>query len=102
MPGIPSAAADTIAKKRAEILAEDRLRTLCRLHGFKFPEKEMRMQATQAEEVKPSYRFPSIQDEYQLGIATATREEIEELVGAPLAEAEPTPEAGQQPMKAPR
>ena len=72
MPGIPSAAADTIVAKQAEILAEDRLRVLCCLHGFKFPEKEMRVEAPQEEEDEPSYRFPSVQDEYQMGIATAT------------------------------
>ena len=55
MPSIPSAAADTIAAKSAEILAEDRLRVLCRLHGFKFPEKEMRMEAPREEEDEPSY-----------------------------------------------
>ena len=44
MPGIPSSSADVIAAKRAEILAEDRLRELCKQHGYKFPEKEMRVQ----------------------------------------------------------
>ena len=38
MPGLPSASVDVIATKRAELLAEDRLRELCRRHGFKFPE----------------------------------------------------------------
>ena len=38
MPGLPSASADVIATKRAELLAEDHLRELCRRHGFKFPE----------------------------------------------------------------
>ena len=38
MPGLPSASADVIAAKRAELLAEDCLRELCRRHGFKFPE----------------------------------------------------------------
>ena len=38
MPGLPSASADIIATKRAELLAEDHLRELCRRHGFKFPE----------------------------------------------------------------
>ena len=37
MPGLPSASADVIAEKRAELLAKDRLRELCRRHGFKFP-----------------------------------------------------------------
>ena len=41
MPGLPSASADVIAEKRAELLAEDRLRELCRRHGFKFPEREI-------------------------------------------------------------
>ena len=39
MLGLPSASADVIAAKRAELLAEDRLRELCRRHGFKFPEQ---------------------------------------------------------------
>ena len=47
MPGLPSASVDVIAEKRAELLAEDRLRELCRRHGFKFPEREMRMEAAQ-------------------------------------------------------
>ena len=69
MPGLPAASADAIAAKRAEILAEDRLRELCRLHGYKFPEKEMRVEApTAAEEEGPSYRFPSLQDEHQMGL----------------------------------
>ena len=44
MPGLPSASADVIAAKRAELLAEDCLRELCRRHGFKFPEREMRVE----------------------------------------------------------
>ena len=36
MPGLPSASADVIAAKRAELLAEDHLSELCRRHGFKF------------------------------------------------------------------
>ena len=102
MPGIPSMAADTIVAKRAEILAEDRLRVLCHRHDFKFPEKEMRVEAPQAEAVEPSYRFPSIQDKYQMGIATASKEEIEELVGTALIEEEPASEAEQRPPRAPR
>ena len=47
MPGLPSASADVIAAKRAELLAEDRLRELCRRHGFKFPEQEMRVKVPQ-------------------------------------------------------
>ena len=103
MPGLPAASADMIAAKRAQILAEDRLRELCRLHGYKFPEKEMRMEAPrQEEEAEPSYRFPSIQDEYRMGLATATREEIQELVGEPFMETEPAPEETPQVSKAPR
>ena len=102
MPGLPAASADAIAAKRAEILAEDRLRQLCREHGFKFPEKEMRVEAPQKEVgAKPSYSFPSVQDEYRLGIATATREEIEELVGEPMTEEE-VPQAEQGAAKAPK
>ena len=44
MPGLPSASVDVIAAKRAELLAEDRLRKLCQRHGFKFPEREMRVE----------------------------------------------------------
>ena len=44
MPGLPSDSADVIATKRAELLAEDRLRELCQRHGFKFPEREMRVE----------------------------------------------------------
>ena len=73
MPGLPAASADAIAAKRAEILAEDRLRELCHLHGYKFPEKEMRVEAPPEEgEAGPSYRFPSMQDEHRMGLATAT------------------------------
>ena len=41
MPGLPSASVDIITAKRAELLAKDRLRELCRRYGFKFPEREM-------------------------------------------------------------
>ena len=92
MPGLPSASADVIAEKRAELLAEDRLRELCRRHGFKFPEREMRMEAPREEEVEdPTYRFPSVQDEYQAGLTTTTEEEIGQLLGAELLEHEPVP-----------
>ena len=92
MPGLPSASADVIAEKRAELLAEDRLRELCRRHGFKFPEREMRMEAPREEAVKdPTYRFPSVQDEYQAGLTTTTEEEIGQLLGAELLEHEPVP-----------
>ena len=92
MPGLPSASADVIAEKRAELLAEDRLRELCRRHGFKFPEREMRMEAPREEVVEdPTYRFPSVQDEYQAGLTTTTEEEIGQLLGAELLEHEPVP-----------
>ena len=103
MPGLPAASADAIAAKRAEILAEDRLRVLCRKHGYKFPEKEMRVEAPhEEEEAEPSYRFPSVQDEYRMGLATASREEIEELVGETFLETGPDPEERQQVPKAPK
>ena len=103
MPGLPAASADAIAAKRDQISAEDRLRVLCRLHGFKFPEKEMRVEAPcQEQEAESSYRFPSVQDEYRMGLATATREEIEELVGEPFMETESAPDKKQQVPKAPK
>ena len=87
MPGLPSASADVIATKRAELLAEDHLRELCRRHGFKFPEREMRVEVLWEEEAEdPAYHFPSIQDEYHVGITTMTREEIEQMIGAELPE----------------
>ena len=89
MPGLPSTSADVIAAKRAELLAEDHLRELCRRHGFKFPEQEMRVEVPQEEEVEdPAYHFPSIQDEYHAGITTTTREEIEQMIGTELPEQE--------------
>ena len=92
MPVLPSASADVIAEKRAELLAEDRLRELCRRHWFKFPEREMRMEAPREEAAKdPTYRFPSVQDEYQAGLTTTTEEEIGQLLGAELLEHEPVP-----------
>ena len=92
MPGLPSASADVIAEKRAELLATDRLRELCRRHGFKFPEREMRMEAPREEAAEdPTYRFPSVQDEYQAGLTTTTEEEIGQLLGAELLEHEPVP-----------
>ena len=92
MPGLPSASADVIAEKRAELLAKDRLRELCRRHGFKFPEREMRMEAPREEAAEdPTYRFPSVQDEYQAGLTTTTEEEIGQLLGAELLEHEPVP-----------
>ena len=96
MPGLPSASADVIAAKRSELLAEDRLRELCRRHGFKFPEREMRVEAPQEEEVEdPAYRFPSIQDEYHAGIVMTTKEEIEQMMSTELPEQEQTPSTGQ-------
>ena len=96
MPGLPSASADVIAAKRAELLAEDRLRELCRRHGFKFPEREMRVEVPQEEEVEdPTCRFPGIKDECHVGIATAAREEIEWMVGSEIPEQEQTPSASQ-------
>ena len=96
MPGLPSASADIIATKRAELLAEDCLRELCWRYGFKFPEQEMRVEAPREEEVEdPAYRFPSIQDEYHTGIITMTREEIEQMIGAELPEQEQTPSTSQ-------
>ena len=92
MPGLPSASADVIAEKRAKLLAEDRLRELCQRHGFKFPEREMRMEAPREEAVEdPTYRFPSVQDEYHAGLTTTTEEEIGQLLGAELLEHEPVP-----------
>ena len=92
MLGLPSASANVIAEKRAELLAEDRLRELCRRHGFKFPEREMRMEAPREEVAEdPTYRFPSVQDEYQAGLTTTTEEEIGQLLGAELLEHEPVP-----------
>ena len=92
MPGLPSASADVIAEKRAELLAEDRLRELCRRHGFKFPEREMRMEAPREEAAgDPTYHFPSVQDECQAGLTTTTEEEIGQLLGAELLEHEPVP-----------
>ena len=103
MPGLPSASADVIAAKRAELLAEDRLRELCRRHGFKFPEREMRVEVQREEEVEdPAYRFPSIQDEYHAGITTTTREEIEQMIGAELPEQEQTPSTSQATDPRPR
>ena len=92
MPGLPSASANVIAEKRAELLAEDRLRELCKRHGFKFPEREMRMEAPREEAAEdPTYRFPSVQDEYQAGLTTTTEEEIGQLLGAELLEHRPVP-----------
>ena len=96
MPGLPSASADVIAAKRAELLAEDCLRELCQRHGFKFPEREMRVEVPREEEVEdPAYHFPSIQDEYHAGITTTTREEIEQMIGAELPEQEQAPSTSQ-------
>ena len=96
MPGLPSASADVITTKRAELLVEDHLRELCWRHGFKFPEREMGMEAPREEEVEdPAYHFPSIQDEYHVGIATATREEIEQMIGIEIPEQEQTPSTSQ-------
>ena len=92
MPGLPSASADVIAEKRAELLAEDRLRELCRRHRFKFPKREMRMEAPREEAAEdPTYCFPSVQDEYQAGLTTTTEEEIGQLLGAELLEHRPVP-----------
>ena len=48
------------------------------------------------EEVEdPTYRFPSIQDEYHMGITMATREEIEQMVGTKIPEQEQAPSTSQ-------
>ena len=91
MPGLPSASADVIAEKRAELLAEDRLRELCQRQGFKFPGREMRMKAPREAVEEPTYRFPSVQDEYHAGLTTTTEGEIGQLLGAELLEHEPVP-----------
>ena len=39
----------------------------------------------------PTYRFPSVQDEYQAGLTTTTEEEIRQLLGAELLEHKPVP-----------
>ena len=39
----------------------------------------------------PTYRFPSVQDEYQAGLTTTTEEEIGQLLGAELLEHRPVP-----------
>ena len=92
MPGLPSASADIITTKRAELLEEDCLRE----HGFKFPEREMRVEVPREEEVEdPAYHFPSIQDEYHVGITTMTREEIEQMIDAELPEQEQVPSTSQ-------
>ena len=50
----------------------------------------------QEEEVgDPAYHFPSIQDEYHAGIATTTREEIEQMIGTELPEQEQAPSTSQ-------
>ena len=56
----------------------------------------MRVEVPREEEVEdPAYRFQSIQDEYQAGIATTTREEIEQMIGAELPEQEQAPSTSQ-------
>ena len=56
----------------------------------------MRVEVPQEEEVEdPTYRFPSIQDEYHVGITTATREEIEQMIGTKIPEQEQTPSTSQ-------
>ena len=93
---LPSASADVIAAKRAELLAKDCLRELCLRHGFKFPEWEMRVGVLQEEEVEdPAYHFPSNQDEYHAGITTTTREEIEQMIGTEQPEQEQAPSTSQ-------
>ena len=56
----------------------------------------MRVGVPQEEEVEdPTYRFPSIQDEYHAGITTTTREEIEQMIGTEIPEQEQTPSTSQ-------
>ena len=50
------------------------------------------MEVTREEAVEdPTYRFQSVQDEYQPGLTTTTEEEIGQLLGAELLEHEPVP-----------
>ena len=56
----------------------------------------MRVEVPREEEVEdPAYHFPSIQDEYHVGITTVTREEIEQMIGTELPEQEQTPSTSQ-------
>ena len=76
---------------RMEAYRQQRERCVAR-HGFKFPEREMRMEAPREEAAEdPTYRFLSVQDEYQVGLTTTTEEEIGQLFGAKLLEHEPVP-----------
>ena len=103
MPGLPSASANVITAKSTELLAKDCLRELCRRHGFKFQEQAMRVEVPWEEEVQdPAYRFPSIQDEYHLGIVTAIREEIEQMIGTEIPEQEQIPSNSQGTDPSPR
>ena len=56
----------------------------------------MRVEVPREEEAEdPAYRFPSIKDEYHAGITTATREEIEQIIGTEIPEEEQTPNTSQ-------
>ena len=50
------------------------------------------MEAPREEVVEdPTYRFPSVQDEYHAGLTTTTTEEIRQLLGTELLEHKPVP-----------
>ena len=83
-PGLPSASVDVIAAKRAELLAEDHLRELCRRHGFMTCHEKKRLKIP-----------PSIQDKNHAGIATTTREVIEQMIGTELPMQEQAPSTSQ-------
>ena len=54
------------------------------------------MEAPREEAVEdPTSRFPSVQDEYHVGLTTTTKEEIGQLLGAELLEHEPVPSVTQ-------
>ena len=93
MPGLPSASADVIAEKRAELLAEDRLRELCRRHGFKIP-REGNEDGGCPEKKRPKI-LPTVSRVCRMStrraLTTATEEEIGQLLGAELLEHEPVP-----------
>ena len=86
-PGLPSADADTIAKARAELLAAERLKELCKQLGLPVPTQlQMYPPPPEAPEYPPSPqppRFLSRQDKERMAVQQQPLAEAEEVEAKP-------------------
>ena len=85
-PGLPSADADTIAKARAELLATERLKDLCKQLGLAIPTQLQEYPPPEAPEYPPPPqppRFLSRQDKERMAAQQQPPAETEEVKAKP-------------------